>query len=248
MSLSLQPALLLAVIFLLKGSLAFRVLQQNRFSLTLHPRFQIPPLQMSSLAEKFGGLVEFISGQSTVTEANVEATLKEVKTILLDADVNLQVANALLANVKEKAVGMKVESGRKPGEQFIALLAKELVEVMGQSQVPLTKRTDGRPSIILMSGLQGAGKTTAAAKLASWAMKQKYATKVLLVAADVYRPAAIDQLKTLGQRLSVDVYSEGIDANPVQICRKALAKAIAEGYDVVIVDTAVIYSTQSFFL
>jgi signal recognition particle subunit SRP54 len=196
---------------------------------------------MSTIAEKFGGLVEFISGQSTVTEANVEATLKEVKTILLDADVNLQVANALLSKVKEKAIGMKVESGRKPGEQFISLLAMELVEIMGKAQAPLTKRTDGRPSIILMSGLQGAGKTTAAAKLASWSIKQQYAKKPLLVAADVYRPAAIDQLKILGERLSVDVYSEGTGANPVQICRRALAKALAEGYDVIIVDTAVKY-------
>ena len=154
---------------------------------------------------------------------------------------------------------MKVDSGKKPGEQFIALLAQELVDTMGAAQTPLTRRSDGRPNIILMAGLQGrftylltylliysfyytgAGKTTAAAKLANWATKQSYAKKILLIAADVYRPAAIDQLKLLGQRLSVDVYSEDIStgtANPVQICRRGVTKAMSEGYDCIIIDTA----------
>ena len=113
--------------------------------------------QMGGLAEKLGGIIEVIAGQSKITEANIEATLDEVKTILLDADVNLQVTNALISKVKEKAIGMKVEAGQKPGEQFISLLAAELVEIMGKAQVPLTRRTDGRPNIILMCGLQGAG-------------------------------------------------------------------------------------------
>ena len=135
---------------------------------------------------------------------------------------------------------MKVEAGQKPGEQFISLLAAELVDIMGQSQIPLIKRSDGRPNVILMAGLQGAGKTTAVAKLASWALRQSYSKKILLVAADIYRPAAIEQLQTLGSRLGefVEVYSEGQGVSPVQICRRALAKAIAEGYDTVIVDTA----------
>jgi signal recognition particle subunit SRP54 len=163
-----------------------------------------------------------------------------VKTILIDADVNLQVANSLISKVKARAVGMKVEAGQKPGEQFISLLAAELVEIMGQIQIPLIKRTDGRPNVILMAGLQGAGKTTAVAKLASWALRQEYSKKILLVAADIYRPAAIEQLQTLGSRLGdfVEVYTEGQGVSPVQICRRALAKAIAEGYDTVIVDTA----------
>jgi signal recognition particle subunit SRP54 len=190
------------------------------------------------IAEKLGSIVEFVSGQSTITEANIEDTLKEVKTVLIDADVNLQVTNTLIAKVKERAVGMKVDKDKKPGEQFISLIAAELVEIMGQAQAPLTKRSDGRPNIILMSGLQGAGKTTAAAKLASWALKQSYSKKVLLVAADIYRPAAIQQLQTLGGRLEVDVYAEGQDVSPVQICRRAIAKAISEGYDTVIIDTA----------
>lgn len=135
-------------------------------------------------------------------------------------------------------VGMKVESGQKPGEQFISLLAAELVETMGKSQAPLIRRTDGRPNIILLAGLQGAGKTTAVGKLATWALQQKYSTKLLLVAADVYRPAAIEQLQTLGERVGVDVYTEGRDVSPVQICRKAIAKAVSEKYDTVIIDTA----------
>lgn len=135
---------------------------------------------------------------------------------------------------------MKVEEGQKPGEQFISLLAAELVEIMGQAQVPLNSRSDGRPNVILMAGLQGAGKTTAVAKLATWALKKEYSKKILLVAADIYRPAAIEQLQTLGARLgdTVAVYTEGQDVSPVKICRNALAKAIAEGYDTVIVDTA----------
>merc|ERR1711871_1041174 len=200
-------------------------------------------LQMSSLAEKLGGIVEFVSGQTTITEDNIEITLKEVKTNLLDADVNLQVTNSLIGKVKEKAMGMKVDSDRKPGEQFISLLAAELVDIMGSSQAPLIKRTDGRPTVILMAGLQGAGKTTAVSKLAKWAIDKKFCTKPLLVAADVYRPAAIEQLKTLGDRVGCDVYSEGTgsgsgDSNPVKLCRNAMKKAKEEGYDCVIVDTA----------
>jgi len=195
-------------------------------------------MAFGGIAEKFGGIVEVISGQATITEANIEATLKEVKAILIDADVNLQVTNTLLSKVKEKALGMKVEKDQKPGEQFISLLAAELVDIMGKSQTPLSKRSDSRPNTILLLGLQGAGKTTASAKLSNWALKQEYGKKLLLVAADVYRPAAIEQLKTLGDRLGIDVYSEGQDASPVQICRRAFSKATAEGYDTVIFDTA----------
>jgi len=211
-----------------------------RASFKVNNRCKSSPLCMASggIAEKLGSIVELISGQSKITESNIEDSLKEIKTVLLDADVNLQVTNALIAQVKSKAIGMKVGSGQKPGEQFISLLAAELVELMGKAQTPLTRRTDGRPNVILLSGLQGAGKTTAAAKLASWALKQSYSKKVLLVAADVYRPAAIEQLMILGNRVGVDVYTEGQDISPVLICRRALAKAIAEGYDTVIVDTA----------
>jgi signal recognition particle subunit SRP54 len=132
---------------------------------------------------------------------------------------------------------MKVDPKLKPGEQFITLLAAELVEVMGKEQVPLIRRTDGRPNVILLAGLQGAGKTTIAGKLSNWVIKQSFGKKVLLVAADIYRLAAIDQLQTLGNLLGIDVFTEA-NLNPVQISRKALAKAISEGYDTVIIDTA----------
>jgi signal recognition particle subunit SRP54 len=133
---------------------------------------------------------------------------------------------------------MKVDANTKPGEQFISLLASELVDTMGKEQAPLMKRGDGRPNVILLAGLQGAGKTTAVGKLAKWALTQKYSSKLLLVAADIYRPAAIEQLQTLGAKVGVDVYTEGKDVSPVQISRRALAKAIAEQYDTVIIDTA----------
>ena len=208
-------------------------------SITRYSR-HLTPMNMvfGGIATKFGSLVELVSGQGKITEANIEDTLKEVKTILIDADVNLQVTNSLIAKVKERAIGMVVVEGQKPGEQFIQLLAAELVETMGQAQVPLTRRSDGRPNIILMCGLQGAGKTTAAAKLANWATKQSYSKKTLMVAADIYRPAAIEQLQQLGARLGIDVYTEGQGVSPVKICRNAIAKAIAEGYEAVIVDTA----------
>ena len=194
---------------------------------------------LGGLAEKLGGIVELVSGQTTITEANIEATLKEVKAVLVDADVNVQVTNTLIQKVKDKALGMKVDTSKqKPGEQFISLLAAELVETMGQAQTPLVRRSDGRPNVLLLCGLQGAGKTTAVAKLANWAIKQSYGKKILLVAADIYRPAAIEQLQTLGARLGVDVYTEGQDVSPVQISRRALSKAVSEGYDMVIVDTA----------
>jgi signal recognition particle subunit SRP54 len=148
------------------------------------------------------------------------------------------VTNSLIEKVKQKAIGMKVESRQSPGEQFISLLASEMIDTMGKAQVPLIRRTDGRPTVIVLSGLQGAGKTTAAGKLCNWALRQQFAKKPLLVAADIYRPAAIDQLETLGARLNVDVYSERDNNNPVQICRKALTKATSEGYDMVVFDTA----------
>ena len=191
------------------------------------------------LAEKLGSIVELVSGQTTITEANIEDTLREVKGVLVDADVNLQVTNTLIQKVKEKAIGMKVDTTKqKPGEQFISLLAAELVETMGQAQTPLVRRSDGRPNVLLLCGLQGAGKTTAVAKLANWATKQSYGKKILLVAADIYRPAAIEQLQTLGAKLGVDVYTEGQGVSPVQISRNSVKKAVAEGYDLVIVDTA----------
>lgn len=195
---------------------------------------------MQGISEKLGGIVELVAGQNTITENNIEATLSEIKTVLIDSDVNLQVANSLIAKVKEQAIGMKVDANQKPGEQFISLLAAELVNTMGSEKSELvSKRKDGRPSVLLMAGLQGAGKTTATAKLANWIKKnEEEGAKVLLVAGDIYRPAAIEQLQTLGARLEIDVYTEGQDVSPVQIARAAMKKATSEGYDTVIIDTA----------
>jgi signal recognition particle subunit SRP54 len=160
---------------------------------------------------------------------------------------------------------MKVEPNQTPGEQFIALLAAQLVEIMGQTQATLIKRTDGRPTVIILAGLQGAGKTTVAGKLSNYLLKShttltentatnipskndilnennnnkndSFSKKILLVAADIYRPAAIEQLQTLGQKINVDVYTE-MNLNPVQISRNAMKKAMLEKYDTVIIDTA----------
>ena len=137
-------------------------------------------------------------------------------------------ANSIISKVKASAVGMKVQPGQTPGEQFISLLGKELVETMGSERSDLVKRSDGRPSTILMAGLQGVGKTTAAAKLANYARTTGYGSKVLLVAADVYRPAAVEQLRTLGERLGVEVYFEEGSTQPVKICRNAMSKAMSE--------------------
>jgi signal recognition particle subunit SRP54 len=160
-----------------------------------------------------------------------------VKNILIDADVNLQVANSLIKTVKERALGMKLDGNSKPGEQFISLLAQELVDTMGASQSPILRRSDGRPTVIMLLGLQGAGKTTAAAKLANYLLNTKHSEKIMLVAADVYRPAAIEQLQTLGAKIGVEVFTEP-GANPVQIVRKAFAYAKENGVQTLVIDTA----------
>lgn len=133
---------------------------------------------------------------------------------------------------------MTVQPNESPGKQFISLIAAELVEVMGSKNVPLNPRVGDNPATILLVGLQGAGKTTVAAKLANWVQTHGYGKKVLLVVADVFRPAAVEQLQTLGAKLGVDVYSDTQDTSAVQICRRAYTKARVEGYDTVIVDTA----------
>jgi signal recognition particle subunit SRP54 len=166
-----------------------------------------------------------------------------LKKILLDADVNLQVVNSLIDTVKSKAVGMQVVGDLNPGDQFVALLAREIQTLMGESESPLMKRKDNQPTVIMMLGLQGAGKTTQCAKLAQWMKQQGHSQKILLVAADTYRPAAIEQLKLLGSKLQMDVFSEmptenNKNINPVQIAKKAVLKAKQEQYDAVIIDTA----------
>lgn len=188
-----------------------------------------------ALADKLDDAWKKLRGQNKISKANIQDTLKEVRRALLSADVNLQVVKAFVADVEEKALGEGVISGVNPGQQFIKIVYDELVKVMGESNVPLAQ-AEQPPTVILMAGLQGTGKTTATAKLALYLRKQE--RSCLMVGTDVYRPAAIDQLLTLGNQIDVPVFEMGTDADPVEIARQGIAKAKELGVDTVIVDTA----------
>jgi len=188
-----------------------------------------------SLADRLEDAWKKLRGQDKISKANIQEVLTEVRRALLSADVNLNVVKSFIAQVEEKALGSEVISGVNPGQQFIKIVYDELVGVMGESNVPLNQ-ADQAPTVILMAGLQGTGKTTATAKLALYLRKQK--RTCLMVATDIYRPAAIDQLITLGQQIEVPVFELGTSTNPVEIARAGLAKAKEMGVDTVIVDTA----------
>ncbi len=188
-----------------------------------------------ALAEKLEDSWKKLRGQGKISTSNIEAALQDVRRALLSADVNLQVVQKFIADVAEKALGGEVISGVNPGQQFIKVVYDELVEVMGETNVPLAQ-ADTAPTVILMAGLQGTGKTTATAKLALHLRKQNRST--LMVATDIYRPAAIDQLLTLGQQIDVPVFELGTETNPVDIARQGIAKAKELGVDTVIIDTA----------
>ena len=188
-----------------------------------------------ALAERLEDAWKKLRGQDKISESNIQSALQEVRRALLSADVNLQVVKKFIAEVEAKAQGAEVISGVKPDQQFIKIVHDELVQVMGETNVPLAQ-ADTPPTVVLMAGLQGTGKTTASAKLALHLRKQN--RRALLVATDIYRPAAIDQLKTLGEQIEVPVFEMGIDADPVEIARQGVARAEAEGIDTVIIDTA----------
>jgi signal recognition particle subunit SRP54 len=188
-----------------------------------------------SLADNLESAWKKLRGQDKIKSSNIQEALREVRRALIDADVNVQVVTNFVREVEEAAQGADVISGVRPDQQFIKVVYDELVKTMGKTNVPLAKAST-TPTIILMAGLQGAGKTTATAKLALHLKKEKRTT--LLVATDVYRPAAIDQLKTLGQQIDVPVFDMGTDANPVEIAKQGLAKAQELGVDTVIIDTA----------
>ncbi len=188
-----------------------------------------------SLAESFESAWKKLRGQDKIKSSNIQEALREVRRALISADVNVQVVTNFVKEVEEAAQGGEVISGVRPEQQFIKIVYDELVKTMGQTNVPLA-HADQAPTIILMAGLQGAGKTTATAKLALHLKKENRST--LLVATDVYRPAAIDQLVTLGKQIDVPVFEMGIDSNPVEIARQGLAKAKELGVDTVIIDTA----------
>ncbi|MCP9773157.1 signal recognition particle protein [Synechococcus sp. Tobar12-5m-g] len=187
------------------------------------------------LSQRFEDAVKSLRGQDTITEGNVDGALKQVRRALLEADVSLEVIKGFIADVRQKAIGAEVVRGVSPDQQFIQLVHQALVEVMGGANAPLA-RAETAPTVILMAGLQGAGKTTATAKLGLHLKEQ--GRRALLVAADVYRPAAIDQLQTLGNQIGVEVFSLGADAKPEDIAAAGVAKARAEGFDTVLVDTA----------
>jgi signal recognition particle subunit SRP54 len=188
-----------------------------------------------ALSERLEDAWKKLRGQDKISQSNIQDALKEVRRALLSADVNLQVVKDFVADVEAKAQGSEVISGVRPDQQFIKIVYDELVQVMGETNIPLAK-ADTAPTIVLMAGLQGTGKTTATAKLALHLRKQD--STCLLVATDVYRPAAIDQLITLGQQIDVPVFELGKDANPVEIARQGVERAREMGVDTVIIDTA----------
>lgn len=188
-----------------------------------------------ALAERLEDAWKKLRGQDKISQSNIQEALKEVRRALLAADVNLQVVKNFIDRIEKKALGAEVISGVNPGQQFIKIVYDELVKIMGESNVPLAE-AETAPTIILMAGLQGTGKTTATAKLALYLRKQK--RSCLMVATDVYRPAAIDQLITLGKQIDVPVFELGSDANPVEIASQGVAKAKEMGVDTVIIDTA----------
>ena len=188
-----------------------------------------------NLSERLERSFKILKGQGKITELNVAETLKEVRRSLLDADVNYKIAKDFTNRVKEKALGMNVLTAVKPGQMMVKIVHDELAELMGGKNVEVDIK--GNPAIILMSGLQGSGKTTFSGKFANL-LKNKKGKKPLVVACDVYRPAAIEQLKVLGEQIQVPVYSDETTKDPVRIALDAIKQAKAKGYDVVIVDTA----------
>ena len=187
------------------------------------------------LSERLERSFKILKGEGKITEINVAETLKDVRRALLDADVNYKVAKSFTDTVKEKALGQNVLTAVKPSQLMVKIVHDELTKLMGGDTAEIELK--GRPAVILMSGLQGSGKTTFSGKLARM-LKTKKNRKPLLVACDVYRPAAIEQLKVLGQQIEVPVYCELDSKDPVQIALNAIQEAKAKGYDLVIVDTA----------
>jgi len=188
-----------------------------------------------NLTDKFERAFKVLKGQGQITEINVAETLKEVRRALLDADVSFNTAKQFTNTVKEKALGKDVLNAVSPGQLLIKICHEELIELMGGNEVEINLK--GAPAVILMSGLQGSGKTTFTGKLGSY-LQNKKGKKVLLVACDVYRPAAIDQLHVLGEQLSIEVYSNKEEKNPIAIAQAAIAHAKSNAFNVVLVDTA----------
>ncbi len=188
-----------------------------------------------SLSDRLERSFKILKGQGKITEINVAETTKEIRKALIDADVSYNIAKEFTNSVKEKAIGMNVINAVSPNQLMVKITYDELIALMGSQAVDINLK--GSPAIILMAGLQGSGKTTHSAKLANL-LKTKRGKKPLLVACDVYRPAAIDQLQVLGEQIGVEVYTEADNKKPVEIAKNAVKHAKEYGYDVVIIDTA----------
>ncbi len=188
-----------------------------------------------NLEERLERSFKILKGEGKITEINVAEALKDVRKALLDADVNYKIAKQFTEDVKQKALGQNVLTAVKPGDMMKKIVNDELIQLMGGESVDINLK--GSPSIILMSGLQGSGKTTFSGKLANY-IRSKKGRNPILVACDVYRPAAIEQLKVVGEQINVPVYSEPDCKKPVEIAERAIAAAKAKGCDVIIVDTA----------
>ena len=188
-----------------------------------------------NLSERLERSFKILKGEGRITEINVAETMKDVRRALIEADVNYKVAKTFTDEVKQKALGQNVLTAVKPGQLMVKIVHDELARLMGSEAVDI--KLEGNPAIILMSGLQGSGKTTMSGKLA-YLLKNKRYKKPLLVACDIYRPAAIDQLKVLGEQIEVPVYSEPENKNAVEIAQNAIKEARIHSNDVVIVDTA----------
>ncbi len=193
-------------------------------------------IMFGALTDKFREVVASLRGKKTLTVENIEEAAQQVRQALLDADVNYSVAGAFVKRVRDKAVGDAVLKSVTPGQQFTKLIHDELVALMGEGESALDLK--GRPAVLLLCGLQGSGKTTTCAKLAAYIGKTEKHKKVLMAACDLQRPAAIEQLKKLGASLQILVHHQEGESNPIRAAKSALERAVSEGFDVLIVDTA----------
>ena len=189
-----------------------------------------------ALGEKLQATLSDLRAHGTLTEEDIDRAMREIRLALLEADVNFKVVKTFTATVKERCLGSDVVGGLNPGQQVVKIVSDELTSLMGGATAGVTF-SPRPPTVILLAGLQGSGKTTAAAKLARF-LKEEHGSSVALAACDVYRPAAVEQLITMGERAGGEVYSQGTDADPVDIAAWALEQAKTAGKDVLIVDTA----------
>ena len=189
-----------------------------------------------ALSEKLQATLADVRGHGTLTEADIDKAMRDIRLALLEADVNFKVVKSFTATVKERCLGADVLGTLNPGQQVVKIVNEELAALMGGASRGVTF-SPRPPTVIVLAGLQGSGKTTAAAKLARW-LKSEHGSSVALAACDVYRPAAVDQLVKVGAQVGADVYEQGTDRDPVDIARWALDRAKIEGKDVLIVDTS----------